>query len=267
MAELERTLAALRDRLGCDHHAPFAALYAQLQATLGDTLLSSPGLFSEPGWLARDLNAAFVSRYLQAYTADRAGEQVPEAWRIAFDAARTGGTNAGQDALLAASAHIQRDMSYTLAESGLFRPDGTSRKADFDRFQTVLDRAYEPVVRALAARYDPLVAVGDARWNPLAGITAHELFVLWRNTAWAQARRLAAARSAAEFRTVSRAVESRAAAWGTLLAAVRVPGYDAVRDAYCRGAGSPAALPARPAWTARPLPLPAGLRAPGLRTP
>ncbi|MEV4927849.1 DUF5995 family protein [Streptomyces roseoverticillatus] len=124
------------------------------------------------------------------------------------------------------------------------------------------DHAYEPAVRDIATRYDPLITVADDRWNPLAGVTAHELFTLWRRTAWTQARRLAAARSAEELRSASRAVESNAAAWGTLLAAVRVPGYDAVRDTYCRGAGHPAANPPRNAWTARPLPLPAGLRSP-----
>ncbi|WKU48616.1 DUF5995 family protein [Streptomyces sp. VNUA116] len=262
VAQLEQTLASLRDRLGCAHHAPFPALYVQLQRALGDLLLRHPGLFAEPGWLARDLNTAFVHRYLQAYAADRAGQPVPEAWRIAFTAARGGGTNAGQDALLAANAHIQRDMPYVLAESGLLRPDGTSREADFNRFQIVLDQAYEPAVRDIAARYDPLIAVADDRWNPVGGVTAHELFTLWRRTAWTQARRLAAARSAEELRSASRAVESNATAWGTLLAAVRVPGYDAVRDAYCHGIRPPVAHPPRTAWTALPLPLPAGLRTP-----
>ncbi|MEU7137659.1 DUF5995 family protein [Streptomyces sp. NPDC046261] len=255
-ARLEGTLVSLRDRLGCDHHAPFAAEYTWVQRTLRETLRERPGFFAEPSWVARDLNAAFVSSYLRAYEADRAGRPAPDAWRIAFDAARTGRTNAGQDALLGANAHIQRDMPYVLAALGFVRADGASRKGDFDRFQTVLDRAYGPSVRDIARRYDPLLALADDRWNPVAHFTAHELFVLWRQNAWHYARRLAAADGAGEFRAASRAVEANAAAWATLLASVQVPGYGLVRDAYCRDGRTGPVGVAPPAWTPLPLPVP-----------
>ncbi|MFI1970533.1 DUF5995 family protein [Streptomyces cinnamoneus] len=245
VAGLKETLAALRDGLGCDHRAPFAALYVQLQDALGWTLRERPGYFTEPSWVARDLNAAFAGRYLSAYEADRAGLPVPESWRIAFAAARGGDTNAGQDALLGANAHIQRDMPYALAASGLVRGDGGSRKADFDRIQAVLDRAYGPAVRDVTRHYDPLLALADDRWNPVAGRTAHELFALWRQNAWRYAARLARARDAGERRRTAEAVEANAAAWAVLLRAVRVPGYGTVRDAHCRAHLPPGAPAAR----------------------
>ncbi|WP_179084370.1 DUF5995 family protein [Streptomyces rectiverticillatus] len=249
----ERALAEVRDGLGCDHRAPFAALYVRVQEALGGTLRERPGLFAEPSWAGGDLNAAFVDAYLKSYEADRAGRPVPEAWRIAFTTARAGDSNAGQDALLGANAHIQRDMPYVLAGLGLVRADGTSRKGDFDRAQTVLDRAYVPAVADIARLYDPLLALADGRWNPLAQFTVRELLVLWRQNAWHHARRLAAARSAQERRTASRAVETNATTWGRLLAAVRVPGYGQVRDGYCHrergGALSPSTV--KGAW---PLP-------------
>ncbi|GAA0478977.1 DUF5995 family protein [Streptomyces sp. NPDC046215] len=254
VAAAERTLAALRDRLGCDHRAPFAALYAESQGFLRESLASKP--FAEPSWLAGDLNSAFVDRYLTAYEDDRAGRPVPAAWRIAFETARTGQVNAGQDALLGVNAHIQRDMPYVLAEHGLVRADGTSRKDDYDRVQAVLDRAYGPAVREIARRYDPLVALADDRWNPVAGLTAHELLVIWRQNAWEHARRLAGARSPERFRAAARDVEANAAAWARLLAAVQVPGYRLVRDAHCAGATVPR-RPAPGAWA--PVPLPAAL--------
>jgi hypothetical protein len=230
---LEHTLAAVRDELGCDHRAPFPALYVRVQDALLHTVQDDPGFFAEPTWAARDLNAAFVSRYLDAYRADRDGQPVPDAWRIAFAAARTGQTNAAQDALLGANAHIQRDMPYALAELGLTAPDGTSRKADFDRVQAVLDRAYEPAVQDIAGRYDPLLFLADSDWSPIAGRTAHELLAQWRSNAWQYAEKLTAARTADQVRQVSRAIETNAATWGTLLAAVQVPGYRLVRDQYC----------------------------------
>ncbi|MFD0382130.1 DUF5995 family protein [Streptomyces stramineus] len=115
----------------------------------------------------RDLNSAFVDRYLTAYEDDRAGRPVPTAWRIAFETARTGQVNAGQDALLGVNAHIQRDMPYVLAEHGLVRADGTSRKDDYDRVQAVLDRAYGPAVRRSPAGttlWSPWPTTGGTRW-------------------------------------------------------------------------------------------------------
>ncbi|MFF7725608.1 DUF5995 family protein [Streptomyces sp. NPDC008001] len=235
VAVRERALTAVREQLGCDHRAPFAALYVRVQEALADTMRERPPVFAEPSWTGGDLNAAFVEAYLRAYEDDREGRAVPEAWRIAFTAARGGDTNAGQDALLGANAHIQRDMPYVLASLGLSAGDGLSREGDFDRAQKVLDRAYTSAVADIAAHYDPLLAVADGRWNPVARLGARELLVLWRQNAWHYAERLAAARDERERETAARAVEANAAAWGRLLAAVRVPGYGQVRDAYCHG--------------------------------
>lgn len=237
--DAERTLAGIRGELGCDHRAPFPAIYVQLERSLAEAA-GRPDAFEEPRWLVGSLNTGFVNLYLDAYYADRAGRPVPRAWRIAFDAARSQDVNAGQDVLLGANAHIQRDMPYVLAELGLRRADGASRKPDFDRIQAVLDHAFGPAVRDVARRYDPVVALADDRWNPIAGLTAHELFRWWREQAWDHARRLVdAADDAARDRAV-RAIEANAARWAELLAAVEVPDYRRIRDGYClRQTGAP----------------------------
>ncbi|MEU5126919.1 hypothetical protein J7W19_02835 [Streptomyces mobaraensis NBRC 13819 = DSM 40847] len=229
--EAAGVLRRLRDGLGCDHRAPFAAVCTRLEESLGAAVRA--GAFAEPAWAGGSLNTGFVNRYLAAYHADRAGRPVPAAWRAAFDAARAGDLNGGQDVLLAANAHIQRDMPYVLAELGPSR----AREPDYARVQAVLDRAYQPAVEDVARRYAPLLALGDARWNPVARPTAGGLFHLWRETAWAHARRLAAAGSPAERRRAEAAIESNAARWAVLLGVPGVPGYRAVRDAYCRAGG------------------------------
>lgn len=254
VAVSERALTAVREQLGCDHRAPFAALYVRVQQALADALRERPALFAEPSWVGGDLNAAFVDAYLRSYEADRDGWPVPDAWRIAFAAARGGDTNAGQDALLGANAHIQRDMPYVLASLGLVGKDGRSRKGDFDRVQWVVDRAYGPAVADIARHYDPLLAVADGRWNPVARLGAHELLVLWRQNAWHYAEQLAAARDEREWRVAAHAVEANASAWGRLLAGVRVPGYGQVRDAYCHRGRTPAAGMGG-GWRVRPLPV------------
>ncbi|MGW8375301.1 DUF5995 family protein [Streptomyces sp. ODS28] len=230
-------LALLREQLGCDHRGVFPAVYTHVQGQLLETLRSRPGYFAEPDWLAGDLNTGFVSLYLRSYRDDRNdrdGHAVPEAWKIAYDAARADDVNAGQDVLLGANAHIQRDMPYVLAANGLLRGDGGSRKADYDRFTTVLERAYQPAIEEVARRYDPVVALGDARWNPIAEFTVLQLLRLWRENAWHAAERLAAARTTAERARVEASIEDGAAHWAHLLAAVRVPGYGATRDQHCR---------------------------------
>ncbi|MEU4203543.1 DUF5995 family protein [Streptomyces sp. NPDC026294] len=231
--EARRTLTRLRDTLGCDHRAPFPVIYVQLERVL-EAAAARPGSFDDPDWLAGDLNTGFVNLYLDAYHADRAGRPVPRAWQTAFEAARTGDVNAGQDVLLGANAHIQRDMPYVLASVGLTRPGGASRKADYHRFQAVLDRAYAPAVREIARHHDPVVALADARWNPIAGHTAGRLFRIWREQAWVHAQQLAAATTPAARRDVERRIEANAARWALLLNTVHVPGYRAVRDTYCR---------------------------------
>ncbi|WP_228973055.1 DUF5995 family protein [Streptomyces sp. DH12] len=244
--EARRTLEAVRDRLGCDHRAPFSAIYVHLQRTL-ETAVADGGAFDEPSWLAGSLNTGFVNLYLDAYEADRAGRPVPAAWHAAFEAARTADVNAGQDVLLGANAHIQRDMPYVLAALGLTRPDGGSRKTDYDRFQAVMDRAYGPAVQDVARRYDPLVALADDRWNPIAGLTAGQLFRTWRAQAWEHAAQLAAAPDQAARDRVVRKIETNAAQWAQLLGTASVPGYRTVRDEYCRARPAHGLAPTPPA--------------------
>ncbi len=232
VAEAQETLRRVRDELGCDHRAPFPAIYVHLEQSLKDAV-RNPRAFDEPSWLAGDLNTGFVNLYLSARQADQNGRTVPAAWRIAFAAARADGVTAGQDVLLGANAHIQRDMPYVLARLGLRRPDGSSRKADYDRFQTVLDRAYGPAVRDVAARYDQIVALADDRWNPIAGLTASQLFRSWRETAWTHARQLRDAPDESARRNVVRSIEANAERWAARLAAPRIPDYRRIRDRYC----------------------------------
>ncbi|CAL9325267.1 hypothetical protein SUDANB180_00417 [Streptomyces sp. enrichment culture] len=243
--DARRTLEGIRDRLGCDHRAPFPAIYVHLERSL-ETAVAHGEPFDEPSWLAGSLNTGFVNLYLDAYEADRAGRPVPAAWHAAFAAARTADVNAGQDVLLGANAHIQRDMPYVLAALGLTRPQGGTRKPDYDRFQTVLDRAYGPAVRDVADRYDLIVALADDRWNPIAGLTAGQLFRSWRAQAWEHARQLVDAPDQAARDRVVRRIETNAADWARLLGAVRFPGYRTVRDDYCLTHNSRRLAPTRP---------------------
>ena len=229
--ELRRLRTAQR-RLGCDHRAVFATTYLVLTETLRDTVRADPAFFEDPRYLFSE-DALFADYYFRTVDDYAAGRPVPRAWRIAFDTAARGNANAAQDMLLGINAHVQRDMPFVLAQLGLRRPDGTSRKRDHDHVNDVLERAYEPVVQAIARSYDPFVSVSNAGASPLDNIAGLELVKGWREGVWRNAERLLNATTDAQRQSVANSIELNAAAWARNIAAGRFPGYRARRDAYC----------------------------------
>jgi hypothetical protein len=212
----------------------FATTYLELTRTLRSTLREHPRFFRRPRYLYVE-DALFADVYFRTVRAAAAGRRVPPAWRIAFGTARSGDANAGQDMLLGINAHVQNDMPFVLAALGLRTRSGASRKPDHDRFNAVLDRAYEPVVQAVARRYDPLLFTTNASWSPIDDVAGLEVVKEWREGVWRNAERLVAARTRAERRRVADQIEQNAALWARSIAAVQEPpGYRAQRDAYCR---------------------------------
>jgi hypothetical protein len=156
-----RRMKALRQRLGCDHRAVFVTTYLIVTEVVLQTLRHDPHFFDDPNYLISE-DALFADYYFRAFDTHAAGRPVPEAWRIAFETAGSGDANAGQDMLLGINAHVQRDQPFVLAQLGLRTPQGATRKRDHDRFNTLLERAYEPIVHEIARRYDPLIQTTNA---------------------------------------------------------------------------------------------------------
>jgi hypothetical protein len=80
---------------------------------------------------------------------------VPEAWRIAFEAADRGTVTALGDMLLGMNAHISRDLPFALARTGLREPDGHSGQADFNRVNGLLGSVTPGLLHEEAERFDP----------------------------------------------------------------------------------------------------------------
>ena len=230
--EIQR-LKRLRDRLGCDHRGVFATTYLVLTQTLKRALVDDPDLFRDPRYLFTE-DALFANVYFDTFDAWSAGEPVAAAWRIAFETARSGNVNAAQDMLLGINAHVQNDMPFVLASLGLRTPSGQSRKPDHDAMNQVLNRAYAPVVHAVARRYDDRVTLTNSDLTPVDDLGGLEMVRSWREGVWRNAERLLNARSAAERRWIALQIEAKAGAWARLLSAPEEPGYRAQRDAYCR---------------------------------
>ena len=227
-----RRLRAAQSGFRCDHRGVFATTYLELTRELRRTLRRDPRFFRWPRYLYVE-DALFADVYFNTLRAYRRGKPVAPAWRIALDTARSAEVNAAQDMLLGINAHVQNDMPFVLAALGLRSPKGVSRKPDHDKVNLILDRAYEPVVRAVARRYDPFVDTSNATWNPLDDAAGLEMVKGWREEVWRNAERLLNARDAAERRQVATQIQQGAAAWAQTIAAPQQAGYRARRDAYC----------------------------------
>lgn len=141
------------DRLGCDHNAAFSLLYLRTTQTIADHI--DGGNFDQPK-LLNHWTYLFGRYYLDAYHAwDRGQEdRVPEAWRIAFDAAAGGEVTTLGNVMLGINAHVARDLPFVLAEIGLHNPDGSSRLADHREVDVALGLARATSVPSIRAWLD-----------------------------------------------------------------------------------------------------------------
>jgi uncharacterized protein DUF5995 len=230
--EVARLRKAQR-RFGCDHRGVFATTYLELTKTLRRTLHERPDFLRYPRYLYVE-DALFANVYFRSVRRDRRGEAVPEAWRIAFDAARSKDLNAAQDMLLGINAHVQNDMPFVLAALGLRTRSGASRKEDHDAINEVLDRAYANVVHAVRDRFDPQVGTTNSDSTPADDVAGLELVKEWREQVWRNAERLLNAGDDGERRRVADQIQAGAANWARGIAAVEQSGYRERRDSYCR---------------------------------
>jgi hypothetical protein len=189
--EMTRRYNQLASR--CDHDAVFALTYLRTTEEYRRAI-QDPNFFVEPNFVNHE-DVVFADYYFRAFDAHHAGRtnEVPAAWEIAFDAADARQVRGGGNLLLGMSAHINRDLPFALAEIGIVRPDGTSRKEDHDRVDHFLINVTQTVVDEVARRFDP---TADDTGVPGAGIDETALFqmvVAWREQAWRNAELLVTA--------------------------------------------------------------------------
>jgi hypothetical protein len=227
-----RRMRELQRRLECDHRAVFATTYLELTKGLRDALLADPEMFAWPRFFFRE-DALFANVYFRSIRHWEQGREVPEAWRVAFETARSGEVTGAQDMLLGINAHVQNDMPFVLARLGLRDRRGESRKPDHDLTNEVLASSYEAVVSAVRDRYDASMALTNPPGVPVDDVAGLEIVREWRERVWRNAERLVRAESDEERARVAAEIEAYAADWARGIAAVPAPGYRAERDAYC----------------------------------
>jgi hypothetical protein len=220
----------------CAHSAVFALAYLRTTETYLDTALT-PGFYQDVRFVNHE-DVAFAEMYFTAYDAFTAGQlsRVPPAWRTAFRAGTTSQVSGSGDLLLGMNAHVQRDLPFVLATIGLVAPDGSSRKPDHDRINSMLNRVVQPLVAEAAARFDP--GIETLRTPYGVGYTGlMQMLVAWREAAWRSAERLVTAPDAAARARVAASIEAdaEAQAQAIVTATSYVPPVTTTgsRDAYC----------------------------------
>ena len=219
----------------CDHDAVFELVYLR---TTEEYLRAAaePGFFVDPAFVNHQ-DVVFALYYFDAFAKWHSGrrEDTPRAWAIAFEAAEERELPAYGNIVLGVNAHVQRDLPIVLAALGLVRPDGGSRKTDHDRVNRFLNRVFDDAIAEVARRFDP---TADDTNLPTAidEVLSFQVLPTWRETAWRNAERLAAARTSLERKLVLESIEAYAASQArTLRRAAAYPlGQDSsARDAYC----------------------------------
>lgn len=236
-----REMTRRYDRLGCDHDAVFAFTYLVTTEEYRRAV-EDPDFFEDNAFVNHQ-DAVFADYYFENFDAWHAGriEDVAPAWRIAFQAGEERAVTGMGNVLLGMNAHVNRDLPFVLHAIGLTKPDGTSRKPDHDRVNDFLNRVNQYLLSEAAAVHDPTIDDGDVPGTTLDNATMVQLLTSWREAAWRNAERLAAAGSESERLAIAQEIEDAAALTGMLLRenyrygpTHELGGTDAdARDAFC----------------------------------
>jgi hypothetical protein len=229
--KLERQLSDQQ----CGHNAVFSLAYARTTEAVAAWERENPAFFSDNPWL-NHYDATFANFYFTAFNNWRQGLPAPPAWQMAFDAAARKQVSASGNLLLGMSAHVNRDLPFTLYAIGLVAPDGSSRKPDHDRVNQILDAIVTPLIDEIAAKYDPSVRTIPGLGS-LGDFLTFQALPAWGEEAWRNAERLATAPDAATRAAVAASIDAAAAQEATALIALTryLPPVttSAARDAYC----------------------------------
>jgi len=121
----------------------FAALYRRM--TLAVKRAIERDAFDDGPRMSR-FDAVFARRFFAPLGAHVAGEAVPRAWKVAFEAVTDPQLTAMQILLLGVNAHINLDLGFSVREAGL---EPEPFRDDFDRINEILGEELDIVQAAL----------------------------------------------------------------------------------------------------------------------
>jgi hypothetical protein len=137
-----------------DHAGYFAALYYKVTSRVRDGI--NNGEF-EDGARMEKLDVLFASRYLDAFTQWRKGQQPTASWQIAFESTKRSSVLVLQHLLLGMNAHINLDLGIAAAEIAGQYPLENIHK-DFNAINTIISSLTYEVLNELT-QVSPLLSL------------------------------------------------------------------------------------------------------------
>ena len=228
---VEQVIQAMTSRFDplasvCSHNAIFALLYLRTTEVFADTLATLG--YGNVARVVRE-DAQFADYYFTAYDRYQAGQSVPEAWRIAFDAARNRSVTSLGNAMLGMNAHIRRDLAFTLYD--LYVQGKPVSYADHLKVNDFL--AQVDVTDEIRDRFDPSYDQLDLSQISIVVIAS------WRQIAWNNYILLRNAWGPAGRAVVAAAIEADATANAAAIVVANRYGFgnSSARDTYCAAPG------------------------------
>jgi Family of unknown function (DUF5995) len=226
--EMERRYKPLEKR--CDHNALFALGYLRTTETFLQTLNDID--YSDRATVIRE-DALFAEYYFRAYDAYYLGSNnVPPAWKEAFDAAQNRSVTSSGDLILGFNAHIQRDLPFVLYE--LYKQGHPVSYEDHTRVNEFLQTVN--FLGELAQKFDPTIDDEDVPGDA-DDIQRFQLIASWRELAYRNFEKLRDAGSEEARAQVAAEIETYANVSAQILRQQLSypPGTDSLeRDAYCQ---------------------------------
>jgi uncharacterized protein DUF5995 len=234
---IERTLTEMYRRFDrlyatCDHNSVFALTYIRVTEAIRKSV--ADGLYEEPQFLNHE-DAVFARMYFMAYDAWERGDRdnVPDAWKAAFDAGRDRSVAGIGNLLMSMNAHVNRDMPFMLANLGLAQPDGSSRKPDHDRGNQVLNPLYDDVLEEIGRRWDPTISNYNIPGVAADDTAFFQILQGWREQVWRHAEMLVNAPTPEARQAVADYIESYALDMARLIESGSRNEDSSARDAHC----------------------------------
>src|SRR5947207_6245236 len=174
----------------CSHDAVFSLTYLRTTQEYRSAI-EDPTFFSDTPFINHQ-DALFATYYFDAWDSYRAGDPSPDppAWQLALNAAANESVMGMGNLLLGMSAHVNRDLPFVLADIGLVKPDGSSRKPDHDKVNQFLNRVIDPLLREAAQRFDPTILMTHVNGQTMDYTATMQMLVGWREGAWRNAEAL-----------------------------------------------------------------------------
>ena len=182
----------IRDWEGAaDRRAFFLTCYAMMTRNVLSAV--DAGDFRDPPWVSGLLDR-FADYYFAALESDE--DQVasaPEAWRLAFDAARDPDLEVMQHLLLGINAHINYDLVLCLGDvltpewHALSDDERHARYLDHCHINDIIGRTIDTVQDQIVERYSPWMETVDAALGRLDEWLVLKMIARWRDEVWSQA--------------------------------------------------------------------------------